>query len=66
MANALAGLSGYGSAEVRTEPLPRRIAIQLAAQVIRVGSAAGYAVEPIFGIAAQRFLDAAEGLGWTR
>ena len=63
MANALAGLSGYGSAEIRTEPLPRRIAIQLAAEVIRVGNAAGYAIEPIFGIAAERFVDAAGGRG---
>jgi 2-dehydropantoate 2-reductase len=63
MANPLAGLSGYGSAEIRTEPLPRRIAIQLAAEVIRVGSATGYAVEPIFGITAERFLAAADGQG---
>jgi 2-dehydropantoate 2-reductase len=63
MANPVAGLSGYGSAEIRTEPLPRRIAIQLAAEVIRVGSAAGYAVEPIFGITAERFLEAADGRG---
>jgi 2-dehydropantoate 2-reductase len=66
MANALAGLSGYGSAEIRTEPLPRRIAIQLAAEVIRVGNAAGYVVEPIFGIAAERFVDAAAGRGLER
>jgi 2-dehydropantoate 2-reductase len=63
MANPVAGLSGYGSAEIRTEPLPRRIAIQLAAEVIRVGSAAGYVVEPIFGITAERFLEAADGRG---
>jgi 2-dehydropantoate 2-reductase len=63
MANPLAGLSGYGSAEIRTDPLARRIAIHTAAEVIRVGSAAGYTVEPIFGIAAQRFVSAAEGDG---
>jgi 2-dehydropantoate 2-reductase len=63
MANPLAGLSGLGSAEIRSEPLPRRIAVQLAAEVIRVGRAAGYEVEPIFGIDAQRFVDAAEGRG---
>jgi 2-dehydropantoate 2-reductase len=54
MANPLAGLSGYGSAEIRTEPLPRRIAIQTAAEVIKVGAAAGHTVEPIWGIEAQR------------
>jgi 2-dehydropantoate 2-reductase len=63
MANPLAGLSGYGSAEIRTEPVPRRIAIQVAAEVAQVGRAAGHEVEPIFGIAAQRFVDAAEGRG---
>lgn len=63
MANALAGLSGLGSAEVRSEREPRRIAIQLGAEAIRVGRASGYEVEPIFGIAAQRLVDAAEGRG---
>ena len=63
MANPLAGLSGLGSAEVRSEPGPRRIAIRIAAEVIRVGRACGHEVEPIFGIAAPRFVDAAEGRG---
>jgi 2-dehydropantoate 2-reductase len=63
MANPLAGLSGLGSAEVRTEPVPRRIALHLAAEVIRVGRAAGQEIEPIYGITAQRFVDAVEGRG---
>ncbi|MBI4253806.1 MAG: 2-dehydropantoate 2-reductase [Candidatus Rokubacteria bacterium] len=63
MANPLAGLSGLGSAEVRSEPAPRRLAIRIAAEVIRVGRACGHEVEPIFGIAAPRFVDAAEGRG---
>ena len=63
MANPIAGLSGYGSSECRTLPVPRQIAIQVAAEVIRVGRAAGYEVEPIFGIDAQRYVDAAEGRG---
>ena len=66
MANPLAGLSGLGSAEVRTAPVPRRIAIHVAAEVIKVGRAAGYEVEPIYGIEAQRFVDAAAGKGWRR
>ena len=64
MANPLAGLSGLGSAEVRTAPIPRRIAIHVAAEVIQVGRAAGYEVEPIYGIGARRFVDAAQGKGW--
>ena len=63
MANPLAGLSGLGLAEVRTAPVPRRIAIHVAAEVIKVGRAAGYEVEPIYGIEAQRFVDAAQGKG---
>jgi 2-dehydropantoate 2-reductase len=61
MANGLAGLSGLGSAEVRTRDGVRRVAIHLAAEAIKVGRARGHEVEPIWGIAAQRFVDAAEG-----
>jgi len=64
MANPLAGLSGLGSAEVRTAPVPRRIAIHVAAEAIRVGGTSGYEVEPIYGIVAKRFVDAAEGRGY--
>ena len=35
MANPLAGLSGLGSAEVRTVPEPSRIAIHIVAEVVR-------------------------------
>jgi 2-dehydropantoate 2-reductase len=61
MANPMAGLSGLGSAEVRSEPAPRRIAIHLAAKAIAVGRASGHEVEPIYGIEPQRFIDAAAG-----
>ncbi|MDP2627398.1 MAG: 2-dehydropantoate 2-reductase, partial [Candidatus Rokubacteria bacterium] len=63
MANPLAGLSGWGSAEVRSEPAPQRLGIHIAAEVIVAGRASGHEVEPIYGIAAQRFVDAAEGRG---
>jgi len=63
MANPLSGLSGLGSAEVRSEPGPRRVGIHLAAEVIGVGRACGVEVEPIYGIAAQRYVDAAAGRG---
>jgi 2-dehydropantoate 2-reductase len=63
MANPIAGLSGLGSAEVRAEPVPRKIGIHVAAEVIQVGRAAGHEVEPIYGIPAQRFVDAAAGRG---
>jgi 2-dehydropantoate 2-reductase len=63
MINPVAGLSGLGTAECRLEPLPRRLAVFLAAEAIRVGRAKGFEVEPIFGIATQRWVDASEGRG---
>ena len=63
MLNPLAGLSGLGTAECRTEPGVRSLAIHLGAEVIRVGRANGFEVEPPMGIAAQRYVDAAEGRG---
>ena len=63
MVNPLAGLSGLGTAEVRLDPAMRRLAVFLGAEVITVGRAAGYEVEPIWGIATQRFVDAAAGRG---
>jgi 2-dehydropantoate 2-reductase len=61
MANPLAGLSGYGSAEVRGLPDPCRIAIQIGAEVIIVARASGYEVEKIFGIPPDRYVAAAAG-----
>jgi 2-dehydropantoate 2-reductase len=64
MGNAFAGLSGLGSAELRLEPGPRRVSIQLGAEVVRVGRAHGHTIEPLIGgIDAQRVVDAAEGRG---
>jgi 2-dehydropantoate 2-reductase len=63
MANPIAGLSGLGSAEVRSVPGPARVAIQVAAEAISVGRGCGFEVEPIYGIVAQRFVDAYEGRG---
>jgi 2-dehydropantoate 2-reductase len=63
MVNPICGLSGLGSMEARTEPEVQRISIQIGAEVIQVGRAAGHEVEPIYGIAAQRFVDAAAGKG---
>ena len=64
MGNALAGLSGLGSAELRVTPGPRRVSIQLGAEVVRVGRAHGHTIEPLIGgIDAQRVVDAAQGRG---
>jgi 2-dehydropantoate 2-reductase len=63
MANPVAGLSGLGTGELRTNPTSRRISIQVAAEVVQVARAAGYEVEPINGIDAQRYVDGARGQG---
>ena len=60
MVNPISGLSGFDSAEARTDRVPRRIAVFTAAEVIQVGRARGYEVEPIYSIATQRFVDATE------
>jgi 2-dehydropantoate 2-reductase len=61
MANPIAGLTGYGSAEVRSVREPSLVAVQIAAEVIRVGRASGFDVEPIYGIEPERYLDGARG-----
>ncbi len=63
MANPVAGLSGLGTADVRTNELACRIAVHLAAEAIMVGRAAGHEVEPVWGYVAQRYVDAYEGRG---
>jgi 2-dehydropantoate 2-reductase len=61
MANPIAGLTGLGSAELRADPEARRVSIHVAAETISVARALGHEVEPLFGIDAQRFVDAAAG-----
>lgn len=61
MANPIAGLTGYGSADVRRRADTRRLCIRLAAEVIDVGGALGHDIEPVWGIAPERFLDAVRG-----
>ncbi len=61
MANPIAGLTGFGGAEVRINDTSREIAIHLAAEVIKVGMASGHELGLIWGIEAQQFLDAADG-----
>ena len=63
MVNPISGLSGFDSAEARTDRVPRRIAVFTAAEVIQVGRARSHEVEPIYSIATQRFVDATEGQG---
>lgn len=61
MNNALAGISGYGTAETRTNVDTRRIGIQLGAEVARVAKAHGNKLHAVLGLSPEAVIDAAEG-----
>ncbi len=61
MANPIAGLTGYGSGEVRSRDDTRWLCIRIAAEVVEVGRAHGHQIDAVWGIDAQRFVDAANG-----
>lgn len=61
MNNALSGISGYGTAETRTNPDTRRIGIQLGAEVARVAKAHGQKLHSVLGLSPEMVIDAAEG-----
>jgi 2-dehydropantoate 2-reductase len=63
MANALAGITGMGSAALRQTPEVFPICLAIACEAITVAQTLGVQVEPVGGIAAQRYLDAARGDG---
>jgi 2-dehydropantoate 2-reductase len=66
MANPLAGLTGLGSLQVRTDPKISAVGVHVGAEAIMVGRAVGHEVEPIYGIPAQRYVDAYHGTGLAR
>jgi 2-dehydropantoate 2-reductase len=63
MANPLAGLTGLGTLQVRTDPKVSAVGVHVGAEAIMVGRAVGHEVEPIYGIPAQRYVDAYNGTG---
>ncbi len=63
MANALAGLTGLGSAALRTSPEVFPISVKIAGEGLGVAQALGVQVEPIGGIPAEKYLDAGRGVG---
>jgi 2-dehydropantoate 2-reductase len=63
MANPLSGLTGLGTLDVRTVQEIAAVGVHLGAEAIMVGRAVGYEVEPIYGIPAQRYVDAYNGQG---
>ena len=61
MENRLSAATGMMGNEVaRSEP-HRRLLIRLAGEAVRIGQAAGYALEPVVGLDAERFAQAGEG-----
>jgi len=66
MANPLAGLTGLGSLQVRTDPKIAAVGVHVGAEAIMVGRAVGHEVEPIYGIDAQRYVDAYNGKGLAK
>jgi 2-dehydropantoate 2-reductase len=57
MANPIAASTGLGSAAVRQTPGVVDVSINIASEVVRVGTALGVQVEPISGIPASEYLN---------
>jgi 2-dehydropantoate 2-reductase len=63
MGNALAGITGMNSAELRASPEVFAIAVRIAAEALQVAEQLGVQVEPLGSIPPQAYLDAARGVG---
>ncbi len=61
MDNTLSGLTGWGTSEVRSEPITQNFAIKIASEVINVSKSEGYEITDINGISADEYLDAESG-----
>ena len=61
MNNAIAGLTGLGAAEVRTNSEPRRVSIHLGAETAQVAQALGHTLQPVMGVTADSLIDAVNG-----
>ena len=61
MNNAIAGLTGLGAAEVRTNSEPRRVSIHLGAETAQVAQACGHKLQPVMGVTADSLIDAVNG-----
>ena len=61
MENGLSAATGMSGNEVMRSTPHRRFLIRLAGEAVRIGQAAGYALEPVVGLDPERFARAAEG-----
>lgn len=58
MSNAMAGITGLKSAELKQIPEVRAVSVRIAAELVRVAVALGVSVEPIGGIPANMYQEA--------
>jgi 2-dehydropantoate 2-reductase len=63
MANALAGITGLNNAEMRSHPDVFPITVAIAAEALTIAERLGVQVEPVGGIPATAYLQAARGMG---
>ena len=63
MANPLAGITNLNNAEMRSHPDVFPITVAVAAEALTVAERLGVQVEPVGGIAATTYLQAARGMG---
>ncbi|HSB79983.1 MAG TPA: 2-dehydropantoate 2-reductase [Candidatus Methylomirabilis sp.] len=63
MANALAGITGMAGEALRASPDVFSVAVRVAGEALTVAQKLGVQVEPLGGIPAQAYLDAARGVG---
>jgi 2-dehydropantoate 2-reductase len=63
MANPVAGITGMNNAEMRQSPEVFAVTVKVAGEALAVAAALGVQVEQVGGIPAQRYLDAARGVG---
>jgi 2-dehydropantoate 2-reductase len=63
MHNGLAAITGLGHKAIYSREAPRRLAIRLGAEAVRVGRAAGFRLHPVCGIAADDLEAAGYGDG---
>jgi 2-dehydropantoate 2-reductase len=63
MANAIAGITGMNSAEMRANGDAFTLTVRIACEALTVAQRLGVQVEPVGGIPAKAYLDAARGQG---
>jgi 2-dehydropantoate 2-reductase len=63
MANAIAGITGMNGAEMRANAEVFPITVKIAVEALSVAEVLGVQVEPVGGIPARAYLDAARGVG---